>query len=133
MATAGNPSGRDLRLDFFRGISLFIILIDHMRGNNLAAWTPGAFGFSDAACIFIFISGITSALAFGRVYGRASWLAASARVAQRVWQIYVAQIGVVMAVAALPGLAHALGAPDFSARARRFATRPMRRSGASRT
>ncbi|MGH7120675.1 MAG: OpgC domain-containing protein, partial [Acetobacteraceae bacterium] len=70
MSSSGSHARRDLRLDFFRGISLFIILIDHTRGSNLAQWTLGSFGLSDAACIFIFISGITSALAFGRGYGR---------------------------------------------------------------
>jgi hypothetical protein len=115
MAYTQSSQKRDLRLDFFRGISLFIILIDHMRGNVWGFWTPGQFGFSDAACIFIFISGYTSALAFGNQYQRTSWLAASARVMQRVWQLYVAQIAVVFVVAALPGVAlHLLGNDHYS-------------------
>jgi len=103
---------RDLRLDFFRGLSLFIILIDHMRGNILVNWTPGQFGFSDAACIFIFISGYTAALAFGSLYVRTTWLSATARVALRVWQLYIAQIAVCVAVAAIPGITRHLFGTD---------------------
>ena len=106
---------RDLRLDFFRGISLFVILVDHMRGNSLVNWTPGQFGFSDAACVFIFISGYTAALAFGSLYTRTTWLSASARVALRVWQLYVAQIAVVMIVASLPGVVlHVFGSDGYT-------------------
>lgn len=112
MTDAKNPKQRDLRLDFFRGMSLFIILIDHMRGNVLGFWTPGNFGFSDAACVFIFISGYTAALAFGQPYTRTTWLSATARVAQRVWQLYIAQIVVVMFVAALPGITRHLFGTD---------------------
>jgi hypothetical protein len=104
MTYVSNRKQRDLRLDFFRGISLFIILIDHMRGNTLGFWTPGNFGFSDAACVFIFISGYTAALAFGQLYTRTTWISASARVMLRVWQLYIAQIAVLVFVAALPGI-----------------------------
>ncbi len=115
MAMMNGLKERDLRLDFFRGISLFIILIDHMRGNSWVNWTPGQFGYSDAACVFIFISGYTAALAFGRLYTRTSWLSASGRVALRVWQLYVAQIATVMVVAALPGIVlHMLGREGYS-------------------
>ena len=40
---------RDLRLDFFRGLSLFFIFIDHVPGNLLAYATFHALAFSDAA------------------------------------------------------------------------------------
>ncbi|APH60312.1 OpgC [Granulibacter bethesdensis] len=101
---------RDLRIDFFRGVSLFIILIDHIRNNSFSHLMPASFGFSDAACIFFFVSGASCAYAFGSVYRRAGWALGTARVSLRVWQIYAAQLGLVMAVAALPGLlAHVTG------------------------
>ena len=61
-------SGRmhDLRLDFFRSIALFLIFIDHIPGNVLSHFTIQSIGFSDAAEIFIFISGYTVALVYGR-------------------------------------------------------------------
>ncbi len=57
---------RDLRLDFFRGLSLFFIFIDHIPENMLSYFTFRAFAFSDAAEVFIFISGFTAALVYGK-------------------------------------------------------------------
>ncbi|RJR31451.1 MAG: hypothetical protein C4576_31865 [Desulfobacteraceae bacterium] len=64
-APVPNSRPRDLRLDFFRSIALFLIFIAHTPGNWLAQYRPGAFGFSDSADIFVFISGYAAALAYG--------------------------------------------------------------------
>src|SRR6266480_6943941 len=55
-------SGRDLRLDLFRGLSLFFIFIDHVPDNVLSYLTLQSFSFCDAAEVFIFISGYAAAL-----------------------------------------------------------------------
>src|SRR4029077_5661707 len=55
------PIERDLRLDFFRGLSLFFIFIDHIPNNVLSYGTLQAIAFADAAEVFIFISGYTAA------------------------------------------------------------------------
>src|SRR6202043_3511344 len=57
---------RDLRLDFFRGAALMLIFIDHIPENVLSYFTLQAVQFYDAAEIFIFISGFTAALVYGR-------------------------------------------------------------------
>ena len=92
---------RDLRLDFFRGIAMFIILIAHTPGNFLTSWIPARWGFSDATEIFVFCSGMASAIAFGATYDRVGWLLGSARVAFRVWQVYWAHVGLFFATLAL--------------------------------
>ena len=56
---------RDLRLDFFRGLSLFFIFIDHIPNNVFSYGTLHVIAFSDAAEVFIFISGYTAALVYG--------------------------------------------------------------------
>src|ERR1700722_5875082 len=66
VATVTIGAVRDLRLDFFRGIALFLIFIDHIPGNVLSHFTVQSLGFSDAAEIFIFVSGYTAALVYGR-------------------------------------------------------------------
>ena len=61
----GDPyqrSGRDLRLDLFRGLSLIFIFIDHVPDNVLPYLTLQSFSFCDAAEVFIFISGYAAAL-----------------------------------------------------------------------
>jgi len=62
------PGQRDLRLDFFRGLSLLMIFIDHIPGNFLSHLTLHSIAFSDAAEVFVFISGYAAALAYGRLF-----------------------------------------------------------------
>lgn len=93
------PRQRDPRLDFFRGIAMFIILIAHTPNDWWALWIPARFGFSDATETFVFCSGMASAIAFGRVFREQGLGLGSARVAFRVWQVYWAHIGLFIAVA----------------------------------
>lgn len=100
-AAQAAPRVRDLRLDFFRGIAMFIILIAHTPGNFLTSWIPARWGFSDATEIFVFCSGMASAIAFGGGFDRAGWLLGTARVLFRVWQVYWAHVGLFFATLAL--------------------------------
>ena len=79
---------RDPRLDFYRGLAMFIILVAHIPRNAWTGWIPARFGFSDATEIFVFCSGMASAIAFGGAYARKGWFLGSARVAFRIWQVY---------------------------------------------
>ena len=83
---------RDLRLDFFRGLALIFIFIDHIPENVLSYFTPQAFQFYDAAEIFIFISGYTAALVYGRTLALQGAFYATAQILRRAWQLYVAHI-----------------------------------------
>ncbi|MCH2163921.1 MAG: OpgC domain-containing protein [Marinovum sp.] len=97
---AARADTRDPRLDFFRGIAMFIILIAHIPNDWLALWIPARFGFSDATETFVFCSGMASAIAFGKVFGERGLAMGTARVSFRVWQVYWAHIGLFFAVAA---------------------------------
>src|ERR1700676_4480625 len=88
--TAGTE--RDLRLDLFRGVALWLIFLDHIPENIMNWFTIRNYGFSDATEIFIFISGYTAAFVYGRAMRERGLVIASARVLRRVWQIYVAHI-----------------------------------------
>lgn len=92
---------RDLRLDFFRGMAMFIILLAHTPGNAWTLWIPARFGFSDATEIFVFCSGMASAMAFGTVYLNRSWFLGTARICFRIWQVYWAHIAVIIATACM--------------------------------
>ena len=85
-------SERELRLDLFRGLALWLIFIDHLPNNILAWFTIRNYGFSDATEIFIFISGYTAAFVYGRAMLQSGFVIASARILRRVWQIYVAHV-----------------------------------------
>jgi hypothetical protein len=86
------PAGRDLRLDLFRGLALWLIFLDHIPSNIVSWATIRNYGFSDATEIFIFISGYTAAFVYGRAMDERGAIVASARILKRVWQIYVAHI-----------------------------------------
>lgn len=83
---------RELRLDLFRGIALWLIFIDHLPPNILTWFTIRNYGFSDATEIFIFISGYTAAFVYSRAMLDRGFVVASARIFKRVWQIYVAHV-----------------------------------------
>ena len=61
---------RELRLDLFRGLALWLIFVDHLPPSLLTWFTIRNYGFSDATEIFIFISGYTAAFVYGKI-GRA--------------------------------------------------------------
>ncbi|MFM2390513.1 MAG: hypothetical protein RLZZ437_2068 [Pseudomonadota bacterium] len=85
---------RDPRLDFFRGVAMFIILVAHITNNPWALWIPARFGFSDATEIFVFCSGMASAIAFGAIFRNAGWVLGTLRILHRMWQVYWAHLGV---------------------------------------
>jgi hypothetical protein len=83
---------RELRLDLFRGLALWLIFIDHVSPDLLSWFTIRSYGFSDAAEIFIFISGYTAAFVYGRAMQESGLVIGTARILRRVWQIYAAHI-----------------------------------------
>ena len=89
---------RDPRLDFFRGLAMFIIFIAHTPRDFWALWIPARFGFSDATETFVFCSGMASAIAFGAIFRNRGLLMGTARIVHRVWQVYWAHIGLFFAV-----------------------------------
>ena len=85
-------SVRDIRLDLFRGLALWFIFLDHIPTNIVSWLTVRNYGFSDATEIFVFISGYTAVIAYGRMLDKEGWPRTAARIYRRVWQLYVAHI-----------------------------------------
>ncbi len=77
-----------------------VIFVAHMPMNPLSLFTPGRFGFSDSAEIFVFCSGAAAALAFARVFDTHGMLTGSMRVGLRVWQLYWAHIAIFLIILA---------------------------------
>jgi len=90
----GKRIGRDLRLDFCRGVALLWIFIDHIHENFLAAITLQRFSFIDAAEIFIFISGYVSGLVYTTTYLRSGFWGCCTKAARRCLQLYAAQVSI---------------------------------------
>jgi hypothetical protein len=73
-------------------LALFFIFIDHIPDNLLSHFTVHSISFSDAAEIFIFISGFTAALVYGRILERRGPVIAIAHIYRRVWYLYIAHV-----------------------------------------
>jgi hypothetical protein len=92
---------RDLRLDLFRGLANWAIFLDHIPHEVLNSITTRNYGFSDAADLFVFISGYTAAFVFGRIMIERGYVAAMSRLARRASELYIAHIIVVTIYIAL--------------------------------
>lgn len=86
------PSKRDLRLDLFRGLANWLMFLGHVSTSVLAWFSFRNYGFSDGADLFVFISGCTSALVFGRRMIEGGFVFGTTRLLRPVWQIYAAHI-----------------------------------------
>jgi hypothetical protein len=86
------PVERDLRLDFFRGIGQWMVFLDHIPFDVVNWLTFRNYGFSDAAELFVFISGYTAGFVYGPAMREGRIFAATARLLKRVWQLYVAHV-----------------------------------------
>ncbi|QIG91860.1 MULTISPECIES: OpgC domain-containing protein [unclassified Bradyrhizobium] len=84
--------GRDLRLDLFRGVANWYIYLDHIPDNVVNWITTRNYGFSDAADLFVFISGYTASFVYARMMLERGFIVGATRLTKRVWQLYVAHI-----------------------------------------
>ena len=83
---------RDFRIDLFRGLALWWIFLDHVPETYFNHFTPKNFGFSDAAEIPVFLSGLASGSVYGAIALKSGWMAGSLRALRRAVEIYIAEI-----------------------------------------
>lgn len=103
LLAAHSTETRDLRLDLFRGIANWAIFVDHIP-NNVVSWlTIRNYGFSDAADLFVFISGYAASLVCAKIMAERGFGIAAARTMKRVWQIYAAHVLLLVVYFALIG------------------------------
>src|SRR5436190_6406371 len=104
---------RDTRVDFFRGVALILIFIDHIPGNVFARFTLTNFGFADAAEIFVLLAGIGSFLAYAKAFAEGSGRGL-AKVGLRIHDLYAAHLLVlIVCVAVLAVVARAFQNPVY--------------------
>jgi hypothetical protein len=109
------PTERDLRLDLFRGLALWLIFLDHIPSNAVSWITVRNYGFSDATEIFVFISGYTAAFVYGRAMQQHGFVVGSARLLKRTWQVYVAHVFLfAIYLAEISYIAHSFDNPLYS-------------------
>src|SRR5689334_772513 len=87
-----NPANRIDAIDFWRGFALVTIFIDHVPENVFQHVTQQNFGFSDAADLFVFLSGVSVALAYGTRFFDGETVVAVRAVLRRAFTLYWVQI-----------------------------------------
>ena len=85
-------ANRDLRVDFFRGVALWLIFIDHIPGNWIAQFSLRNFALCDSTEIFVLLAGYAAGIAYGRSMDKNGWVFAGADVLRRAWVLYIAHI-----------------------------------------
>ncbi len=92
MALIRSGRGRDLRVDFFRGLALWWIYTDHIPGDVLGDYSLRNFAMCDATEVFVLLAGFGAGVAYGSEMDRQGYLYAAADTLRRAWTLYVAHI-----------------------------------------
>ncbi|MCW6508603.1 OpgC family protein [Lichenifustis flavocetrariae] len=105
------PGRRD-SIDFWRGLVLSFIFINHIPGNLFEILTPKNYGFSDSAEAFVFLSGVSLAFAYANRFadGRAAQVIQS--LSWRVGKLYGIHIFLSIAAIAIFATGATLGQDD---------------------
>ena len=95
------PAKRIDGIDFWRGFALLTIFIDHVPENIFQHVTQQNFGFSDAAELFVFLSGVSVALAYGTRFFDGETVGAVRAVLRRAFTLYWVQILISLVIVAI--------------------------------
>src|SRR6266571_1280204 len=106
------PAKRIDGIDFWRGFALLTIFIDHMPESIFQHVTQKNFGFSDAAELFVFLSGVSIALAYGTRFFDGEAVVAVRAVLRRAFTLYWVQILISLLIIAMFAGAAALWDDD---------------------
>src|SRR5579862_2419794 len=93
-------------VDFWRGLALVFIFINHIPGNYYGRFTHANYSLSDSADLFVFLAGWALRLMVGGTQRRQPTWYVVLRVGGRALTLYAAQIMITMiAIAMLAGVA----------------------------
>ncbi len=99
-------------VDFWRGLALIFIFVNHIPGNYFSRFTHASYSLSDSADLFVFLAGWGMRLMVGTREKRQSTWYLVLRLGGRAVTLYAAQIMITMiALATLAGCALLLGNP----------------------
>jgi hypothetical protein len=81
-------TSRLIELDFFRGLVLLVIVVDHIGGSILSRFTLHAYAMCDAAEVFVFLGGFATATAYRSLAERHTEAIARQRFLKRALELY---------------------------------------------
>jgi hypothetical protein len=92
-------------IDLWRGFALLTIFVNHVPGNLLEHLTHRNLGFSDGAEAFVFLAGVSLALAYGPKMGTEGFRSVAWRCVRRAGTLYrthlALSVGLIAALACL--------------------------------
>jgi hypothetical protein len=103
-----SPNRRSVAVDFFRGLGLLMVYVDHVFPNVWHSFTLQGIGLSDFAEIFVFLSGYVNAAIYGRVLDsgpfRVAFPELFRKTTSRMFKLYAAHLATLAACFALLAL-----------------------------
>jgi hypothetical protein len=87
-----SSAGRSIDVDFFRGLVLIVIALDHITGSFLSRLMLHTYAFCDSAEVFVFLGGYASAAAYTAVHAHRGSSSATRRFLRRSLEIYRAYL-----------------------------------------
>jgi hypothetical protein len=88
---------RNDAVDFFRGLGLWMVFVDHLHPNFWSHFTLAQLGFCDFAEIFVFLSGYINAGMYERALHSGGIVLALKKLRTRVARLYVAHVATMAA------------------------------------
>jgi hypothetical protein len=100
VSAAGKPN-YDRRIDFFRGLSLIFIFINHIPENAFTYLTSRTFTLFDSAEVFMFLAGYSAALAYYGLLplGLQAYSRRALSRARAIWTYHIVLVALLMASA----------------------------------
>jgi len=107
---------RLIELDFFRGLVLVFIVVDHIGGSILSRATLHAYALCDAAEVFVFLGGFATATAYASLANRHTEADARNRFFKRSLELYRAFLvtAVLMLLVSAVMSAFSIDAPNMA-------------------
>jgi peptidoglycan/LPS O-acetylase OafA/YrhL len=94
--------GRDLRIDWLRGLAMTCVIIDHSRRSSILSWfSYQRFWVVTAAEVFVVLSGLVLGMVYGRRLARDGWASVATRIVRRALMLYAAFMAVTLSLLAL--------------------------------
>jgi hypothetical protein len=95
----------DYRIDFFRGLSLIFIFINHIPDNAFSYFTSRTYALFDSAEVFMFLAGYSAALAYYSLVpqGLQAFSLKALRRARAIWTYHLLLVAGIMAAAYVVG------------------------------
>jgi hypothetical protein len=99
--TPSAKSHYDYRIDFFRGLSLIFIFINHIPENAFTYLTSRTFSLFDSAEVFMFLAGYSAALGYYGLapHGLQAFSRKALARARAIWTYHLLLVAVLMAAA----------------------------------